>query len=362
MLHPMILKKWFSDACGKVFISTRMKNRSIALMLALTGTLSARSFTDISGKVIEAEFVSLAGGVVTISKDGHPFTLPLARFSKADQEFMDAQSAKTPDHAPAPTAAGKIELNGKELTRNGSVNIIEAPLTEETLKKTRKNKDLTGIKIGIALPAGFDPAVPQKVLWVSAAINNDGERKAGNCSALRMYSGIAMAEGWAVIAVDCNQGNPRGEDNQGSDVDMAIQHQAVSMMSAAWPGFSKSAFACAGFSGGSKASFYRVGQLATADLNVIGLFLGGCNQDMTEDARKETKVSGGGLRKIKVFVSNGNSDNIATVAAGKAVGTSADKNFGQVRIETYDGGHGLSNDQFKTALRWFLEVGKTNGK
>ncbi|MEO7098513.1 MAG: hypothetical protein ABI162_04065 [Luteolibacter sp.] len=340
-----------------------MKNRSIALMLAFTGTLSARSFTDISGKVIEAEFVSLAGGVVTISKDGHPFTLPLARFSKADQEFMDVQAAKTPDHAPAPTAAaGKIELNGKELTRNGSINMIEAPLTEETLKKTRKNKDLTGIKIGIALPAGFDPAVPQKILWVSAAINNEGERKAGNCSVIRMYAGTALAEGWAVIAVDCNLGNPRREDNQVSDVDMVIHHQAVAMLSAAWPGFSKSTFVCAGFSGGSKDSFSRVGQLATAGLNVSGLFLGGCNEDKTEDAKKETKVGGSALRKVKVFVSNGNSDNIATVAAGKAVGTSAGKSFGPVRIETYDGGHGLSNDQLKAALRWFLEVGITNGK
>lgn len=339
-----------------------MKYHSAALILALTGTLAARSFTDIGGKTIEAEFVSLTGGTVTISKDGQPFKLPLARFSKADQDFIAEQVAKTPAATPAGAATGKLELSGKEITRNGAVNIVEAPLTEETLKKTRKYKDLTGIKLGIVLPTNFDPAVPQKFLWISAPINNDGERSAGNLAAIRAYSGTAIAEGWAVIAVDCNLGNPRREDNVAADADLPVQHQAVAMLSAAWPGFAKSTFACAGFSGGSKASFYRVGQLSTASLNVVGLFLGGCNQDMTEDAKQETKVRGGDLRKIKVFVSNGKTDNIATVDAGKSVGTSADKEFGEVRIETSEGGHSLSREHLKTALGWFLEVGKTSGK
>lgn len=337
-----------------------MKYASAALLFVLTGTLAARSFTDISGKTIEAEFVSLADGTVTISKNGQPFKLPLARFSKADQQYMQEQAAKAP--APAANATGSLQFNGRELTRDGAVNIIEVPLTEETLKKTRKAKEITGIRIGIALPATFDPAVPQKVLWISAPINNDAERTSGNIAAIGGYSGTAIADGWVVIAADCNLGNPRREDNEAAETDMPIQHQAVAMLSKAWPGFAKSTFACAGFSGGSKASFYRVGQLATAGLNVAGLFLGGCNQDLTEDAKNETKVRGGDLRKVKVFVSNGKSDTIATVDAGKSVGTSADKSFGEVRIETFDGGHSISTDHLKSALVWFSEAEKTSGQ
>lgn len=338
----------------------RMKCCFLAVLLSLTGTLCARPFTDVSGKVIEAEFVSLTGDMVTISKDGHPFTLPLARFSTADQEFVREQATKTTDKAPA--ATGKIELAGTELKQGGAVNLIEAPLTEETLKQTRKHKEITGIKIAIVLPSGFDPAVPQKFLWVSAAINNDNERKAGNVAAIRAYAPTAVAEGWAVIAVDCNLGNPRREDNQISDVDGAIHQQAVTMLSAAWPGFVKSTFACAGFSGGSKASFYRVGQLASADLNVSGLFLGGCNENKTEEAKSETKVKGNDLRKVKLFVSNGTKDSIATVAHGKSVGSGAEKDFGDVRIETYEGGHSLSKEHLKAALTWFSEVGNTKSK
>jgi len=340
-------------------ISTGMRSSHIALLFALSGTLAARPFTDVGGKIIEAEFVSLAGGTVTISKDGHPFKLPLARFSKADQDFIAAQAAAA---TPVRPATGKLEINGQEITRNGAVNIIEAPLTEETVKKTRKYKDITGLKLGIALPAGFDPAVPWKFLWVSSPINSEADRRAGNIPAIGTYAATAIAQGWAVIAVDCNLGNPRREDNVAADADLPIQHQAVAMLSAAWPGFSKSNFACAGYSGGSKASFYRVGQLATAHLHVSGLFLGGCNEDLTEDAKKETNVRGGDLRQIKVFVSNGKTDDIATVAAGKAVGTSADKSFGEVRIETFDGGHSISQEQLKTALDWFSETAKPKGK
>lgn len=339
-----------------------MKFKLVALSLALAGTLAARSFTDVSGKSIEAEFVSLVNGNVTISRDGKPFTLPLARFSKADQEFIE-QAAKSPVAAPAPApVAGKLVLGGKELTRDGAVNIVEAPLTEETLKKTRRNKDITGIKLGIALPKDFDPAVPQKILWISAAINSDAERTAGNISAIRGYADTALGAGWVVVAADCNLGNPRLEDNLPSETDLPVQHQAAAMLSAAWPGFSKSRFACAGFSGGSKATFYRAGQLATAGLNVTGIFLGGCNQNTTEGAKGETKVRGGDLKNIKVFVSTGRSDEIATVAHSQAVGESADKEFGEVRIETYDGGHSLSAEQLKTALAWFLEEPKAKGK
>ena len=331
----------------------------ISLFLVLSRTLAARPFTDVSGKVIEAEFVSLENGTVTISKDGHPFKLPLVRFIKADQEFIAAQASVG---TPALRATGKLEIAGKVITRGGAINIVEAPLTEDTLKKTRKHKEVTSIKLGIVLPTNFDPAVPAKFLWVSSPINSEADRLAGNIPSIGTYAATAVSQGWAVIAVDCNLGNPRRDDNAATDVDLPIHHQAVAMLSAAWPGFSKSTFACAGYSGGSKASFYRVGQLATANLQVSGLFLGGCNEDKTEDAKKETKVRSGDLRQIKVFVSNGKTDDIATVAAGKAVGESTDKEFGAVRIETFEGGHTISQEQLKSALAWFIEPAKPGGR
>lgn len=333
-----------------------MLPRSAVILLALAGTLSARSFTDASGKTIEAEFVSLAGETVTISRDGKPFTLPLARFSEADQDFIKEQATAKP------VATGKLMLAGKELKKGGDLNIVEAPLTEKTLKETRKDKKVSSIKLGIVLPANFDPAAPQKVLWLSAAINSDAERTAGNISAMNGFSGTAVANGWVVIAADTNQGNPRQQDHLVAEYDMAIQQQAAAMLTAAWPGFVKSQFACAGFSGGSKSSFYRLAHLSTAGLNVTGLFLGGCNQNLTAAAKEETKVRGGDLKKIRVFVSSGKTDDIATVQMGESVAAAAEKDYAKVRMEIFDGGHSISQDHLKTALAWFTEGGDTKGK
>jgi dienelactone hydrolase len=333
--------------------------RCSAFALALTGILSARSFTDSSGKTIEAEFVSLAGETVTISRDGKPFTLPLSRFSKADQDFIKEQATAKPV---APAATGKLMLAGKKLNKGGEMNVVEAPLSEETLKKTRKNKEIKSIKLGVVLPANFDPATPGKVLWISAAINSDAERTAGNLSAMNGYSGTAVANGWVVVAVDTNLGNPRQQDHLPADFDMAVQQQGVAMLSAAWPGFAKSQFACAGFSGGSKSSFYRLGHLSAAGLNVTGLFLGGCNQNLTSAAKEETKVRGGDLKKVKVFVSSGKTDDISTVQHCESVAAGVEKDFGKVRLEVFEGGHSLSQEHLKAALAWFAEAGDVKGK
>ena len=333
--------------------------RLLLLALVLSGILAARSFTDVTGKTIEAELVSLADDKVTISKAGKLFTLPLANFSTADQGMIKALA---PTQAIPIATIAKIQLAGNELRKNGELNLIEAPLTEETLKKTRANKDITGIKIAILLPLDFDPAVPHKVLWVSSPINSEADRTSGNCPAVSNYSSTALAEGWVVIAVDCNLGNPRREDNQAANFDLPIQHQAVTMLSAEWPGFAKSQFACAGYSGGSKTSFYRVGQLCTAGLNVVGLFLSGCNENLTESTKNETKVHSKDLKKIKVFVSNGKTDEIATVKQGEFVAAGVKKEFGAVRTETFDGGHSISQEHLKSALAWFLETAASPGK
>jgi hypothetical protein len=52
-----------------------------ALLFVLTGTLATRSFTDSGGKTIEAEFVSLADGTVTISKNGQGMPLRIRLYS-----------------------------------------------------------------------------------------------------------------------------------------------------------------------------------------------------------------------------------------------------------------------------------------
>lgn len=317
--------------------------------------LSARTWTDTTGRAIEADFVRADATSVTLLFKGKETRLPLDRLSESDRKWIvDNQSTAGGGTAPA-AAPGEFSLAGTQVKAGGPVVTVLAPLTEKTLKEFKGTKP-TKLKLAVKLPAGFDPAKPQHVLWVSAAINSDKERVAGNCAAIGGYANTATEAGWVVIAADTDAGNPRREDNQDGDHgDEAVHRQAVETLAATWPGVKTWQFACAGFSGGAKATFYRVGQLLAAELNVTGMFLGGCNENRTEGARAETHFPKSKLRKVRVFVSNGKADTIATPDQAKAVADAVDGDFGDVKFELYEGGHGLNPGELKKALAWFAE-------
>ncbi|MDZ4402820.1 hypothetical protein [Prosthecobacter sp.] len=68
-----------------------MKTHLLAsLCLIAATTLSAREFTDLQGRKLDAELVAVAGGQATLKRasDGRSFTVPAASFSADDQKFM----------------------------------------------------------------------------------------------------------------------------------------------------------------------------------------------------------------------------------------------------------------------------------
>ena len=200
-------------------------------------------------------------------------------------------------------------------------------------------------------------AKPMRVLWVSSAINNEGERKAGNKSSMHWFAATAVSKGWVVVAADTDIGNPiRPEEERAEGSDVAVQHQAVELLSAAWPGFKDSAFACCGHSGGAKVSFKRIGHLIAAGLDVKGGFFSGCNDDFTAKAFAEVRFSKSKLRKARAFISNGREDDISTVAHAQNVRDSVEQNFGDVRLELFDGNHHMvKQEHLVQALAWFTE-------
>lgn len=347
-----------------------MKRTCFSAALAcilLTLVANARTWTDTAGKTLEAEFVKMDGANVVLKIKGKDVPVPLTRLSQADQDFLKNQPATPtppPPTAPpppaAPAAPKALTLCGKPLQLGGQTTIVEEPLTPATLKGFSKAQTKpTTLKIAIALPANFDPELPQRIMWTSAPINNDGERTRGNIGGMGGWVKPAIELGWAVIAVDTEHGNPRLEDNQNTTGDFEAHKQAVAALAAVWPKSKSWQYACCGFSGGAKATFYRAADLAACDLNVIGMFLGGCNQDMTNQALAETKCSKSDLRKAKVWISNGKDDKVSTVGHAQALQTSTKSFYRKVRLELYDGGHGNNGDEFKKAMTWFLEDQKT---
>ena len=336
-----------------------IRNSGAVLLLSgfFLATASARIWTDTTGRKIDAEIVKLDGDQVVLNFKGKEVKLPLTRLSADDRKFAEEWQKSQP--AEKATPAGELSVCGTALKADGSVTTVQEPLSAATLKKFSKaDAKPSQLKLAIALPNGFDPAKPQHVMWVSAPINNEGERKGGNIGGIGGYADTATKAGWVVIAADTDQGNPRLEDNQNSEGgDLAVHKQAVEALAKSWPGFKSWKFACCGFSGGAKASYFRAGDLLACDLEVVGLFLGGCNQDMTANAREETGFRKSGLKKVRVFISNGKTDDISTVDHANKVKDSVEsQGYGEVRLELFDGGHSLNREEFGKAMTWFKEV------
>jgi len=99
-----------------------------------------------------------------------------------------------------------------------------------------------------------------------------------------------------------------------------------------------------------------MGDLFDSELNVVGLFLAGCNEDKTDGARSETRFKRGGTRKVRVYISNGKADTISTVAHAEALEKSIKGgSYGDVRLELFEGGHEMNREEFTKALEWFAE-------
>ncbi|MEM7012886.1 MAG: hypothetical protein AAF585_15530, partial [Verrucomicrobiota bacterium] len=127
-----------------------MKNLTTTLILIVgfAAPSLAREFTDATGRKIEAELVSVKDDDVTINRAGREFTLPIAKFSDADQtyirEWAKEQMAK-------PAAADDMPTP-------------EGPKPGETLTFDFPNlaKDFSGnpAKFSAKIPADYDPAKP----------------------------------------------------------------------------------------------------------------------------------------------------------------------------------------------------------
>ena len=100
----------------------------------------------------------------------------------------------------------------------------------------------------------------------------------------------------------------------------------------------------------------RVAQLLSNDLQVIGQYISGCNQDGTKTTREYGRYKKSELRKVRSYISNGKKDHISKLAHAESLErTMKEDRYGKVRLELFDGGHRINQDEFKKAMKWFIE-------
>lgn len=66
------------------------------ILMLSTPTAEARPFTDATGRTIEAELDSYVGDNITLRKGSQSFTVPISKFSEADQDFIREWIAANP--------------------------------------------------------------------------------------------------------------------------------------------------------------------------------------------------------------------------------------------------------------------------
>ena len=353
-----------------------------ALAAATTGSADTnglarpRQWTSVSGAQVLAIFVQLSGDKVELrNRAGERIQIPRAKLCAADQALLDeafgplappasadefgaappAPAAPEPAAAPAAAfpvaapAAGPLVVGGTEIVP-GQNATFRVPLDPDTVKELIKaGNKATEAVVGLWLPPGFDPQKEWNVLLISATANSS------SINSLFMYTGAAQTSGgWIVLAADGPSTPPKGDTTQWR---WAMARAGLLALEAAWPAARHWPIAAAGFSGGAKRSGLLGALLCADERPLIGMYMGGCNEDMATAGLKEYRPDRLAFRKVPVYLSAGKKDVVATVASANKVRVSLEATgFREVRLETYDGAHEPDVAQIVDALNWFKEL------
>jgi len=208
------------------------------------------------------------------------------------------------------------------------------------------------LKAVVALPQDFDPRRTWPVLLVTAPSGSSAVQS------LSAYTNVALSQGWVVVAVD---GPKVSVDKDNNVFAWAMISSLLDQLRASWPQSKQWPFACAGFSGGAKRAAMTAAEMMRQRDVVIGVFMGGCNEDRAS-LGYEISRPGQGFLSVPMFLSNGTRDSIAGPLYGARVKQSMEQTgFAKIRLETYDDQHRLSTNHVRIALDWFRPPPKRAG-
>jgi hypothetical protein len=234
---------------------------------------------------------------------------------------------------------------GAERFESGKIVRFDAPLSAMAKQwaKVGGNPPIERAACAVVLPEKFTPARSWPILVVNTPIGTSA------VEAIAQYSPTASAAGWVTLAAD--GGVPAKLET--TEWCHAMLFAAFEQLAKSWPGVDHWPVACAGFSGGAKRAPYIGAVLLEDEHPLLGLFLGGCNEDRVSDALRWHKPGSAFLR-TPIFLSHGREDSLATADETTSVVESMQRSgFQNVRAEPYDGGHELNAKELMRALEWF---------
>jgi len=289
-----------------------------------------------------------------VKLDSKQVQIPLDMLVAEDREYVAALSASSglPAAVPvaAPASSGPLMLGGRTVGK-GVLERFSVPIPKNVWDQGKRFAQDTGeslgswpqdekISVGVLLPEGFDPGRDWPVLVVNAP------SKFMNVDHLECCFMAAAAAGYIAVAGD-------GPGNR-----WVKMGTALAFLHEHWPQSRSWKLAFGGFSGGAKASGLAGAMASKAGYSVIGMWMGGCNQDFATVGFTQYKPRKSAFMNVPVYLASGTVDDIATPRHHEAVVRSLrHSGFSCVRLVFYEGGHHpVPQDKVKEGLEWFLEV------
>jgi len=226
------------------------------------------------------------------------------------------------------------------------VEVPTAPLERDALA-TIPGVDADRIELGLALPPELDRARPHPILITQVTAD-----ARSNVAALGAYVPAALEQGYVALTAQATPWPSAGHDT--------ILHRYASVRAALrWlaaeiPGSDRWPLVLAGFSGGAKISQALAFSLTLEQRRVVGVYLGGCNEDHSGVLLREFPAVQEPFSRIAYYLSVGRDDRIAPPASVRAVADSLRAaGAGPVELSVHAGEHRLDTRDLSRALRWF---------
>ena len=258
------------------------------------------------------------------------------------------RSTSTPSPTPTETITPASAITGTTFSVTpGQVSNFDAPLSpkEQTEASRDGNPPVTTAKITLGVPNGFDPQRSYPLLVISSTVEMQPSSLFSN------YQREAMDAGWVIMAAD----GPEKPKKDHGGWRWAMISAGMNAIESNWPAAKMWPVACGGFSGGAKRSGFMAARFANTPHKVIGMLMGGCNQDTATEALQKEHPPFGPFVNVPIYLSSGTDDKIATPDQHQSVKTSMKATgFNKIRLETYKGGHDSYPAHTTEALNWFV--------
>jgi hypothetical protein len=247
---------------------------------------------------------------------------------------------------PGTLSGQTIWLGTNRVTPGQITEFAVAPNARAGMEAATAGRRITMVKGAVAVPDGFNLIKPRPILIVSVPSGGSAIR------AVPGYTNAALPAGWLVIAAD---GPHVAVEEDTVQWGWGVLSSALDYVWRSWPQTKTWPVATAGFSGGAKRSATVAAAVMKEGRAVIGIFMGGCNEDRLTLGLQLYRP-GEAFKQLPVFLSNGGADPIAGPQhLAPALESMRRSGFGNIRNETYQGGHQLNNEQLGLALRWFKQ-------